>query len=364
MKNKRLIFLIFGLEGGGVERMCVNIANALAEKGWDITLVVQTLENAVYLESLSDKVELVNLKCKRSLYAIFPILKFLVAHKHSSVVLHEHLLTTLVVILRLLFKLKIKIFTINNCNLSMMRKDTKNSQKKWFKNFLINQFYFYADKIINVSYGVQKDLIKLYPGIENKCSVIYNTVYGEIERIAQNTKKTDKEKYILYAGRLEQEKSIHYAIEAFALARPFLKGNYYLKIVGQGSLEKELKNLVKCLKIEQHVLFEGFQKNITSYYLKAKATLLSSTYEGFGNVLIESIMLGTPIISFDCPSGPDEIINDLNGKLVKFGDVKGLSRAIIDVCNSEYDIESVQSTAHRYRSDKIVKEYEQLLNSL
>ena len=177
-------------------------------------------------------------------------------------------------------------------------------------------------------------------------------------------KKSIKKKYILCAGRLEKQKSVHYAIEAFALARPFLKGNYYLKIVGQGSLEKELKNLVKCLKIEQHVLFEGFQKNITSYYLKAKATLLSSTYEGFGNVLIESIMLGTPIISFDCPSGPDEIINDLNGKLVKFGDIKGLSRAIIDVCNSEYDIESVQSTAHRYRSDKIVKEYEQVLNSL
>ncbi|MCY4330469.1 MAG: glycosyltransferase, partial [Endozoicomonadaceae bacterium] len=326
--------------------------------------VVLTLEEAAYLESLSDKVKLVNLRCNRVRYAVFPVLKFLMKHKHSSVVLYEHAYTALIVILRFFFKLKIRIIVRNSITLSMRKKITKHSWKEWVIVPLISRLYSRADKIIHQCFQMQKDFITIYANTEDKCSIIYNPVDYGIEKIAKNTKQTNKEKYFLYAGRLEKQKSVHYTIEAFALARPFLKGNYYLKIVGQGSLEKELKNLVKCLKIEQYVLFEGFKKNIAPYYLKAKATLLSSVCEGFPNVLVESITLGTPVISFDCPSGPGEIINDLNGKLVKTGDVKGLSGAIIDVCNSEYDIESVRSTSHNYRIDKVIKEYEAVFNSL
>ena len=362
MIKKRAIFLIHGLIGGGAERVCVNIANALSERDWDITLVVLTLKNSAYLSKLSDKIKIVNLDVERIIYAIFPLLKLLIKNKNTPFLVYNYHLTAVVLMLRSVFRLKIRIFTRNIGTLSIIRKHIPNFRQRLFFA-LINKFYCHADKIINQCYEMQEDLIRLYPSIENKCNVIHNPVDSEIDKVANSTKNTEKEKYILCVGRLAKEKAFHYAIKAFSLARPYLNENYYLKIVGEGNLEKELKLLTKDLKIESCVSFEGFQKEVAPYYLKAKATLLSSIYEGCPNVLIESITLGTPVISFACPSGPSEIINDLNGKLVQANDVEALSKAIIGVCNIEYDIGSVKSTSFRFKINEIITEYEQVLNS-
>ena len=89
-------------------------------------------------------------------------------------------------------------------------------------------------------------------------------------------------------------------------------------------MENDLKQEASKLNILNKIDFEGFQKkNIAPYYLYANATLLTSSYEGYPNVLIGSIAMNTPVISFDCPGGPNEIINNgVNGFLVKYPDVR------------------------------------------
>ena len=125
---------------------------------------------------------------------------------------------------------------------------------------------------------------------------------------------------------MEKEKAFHHAIKAFAkLSNEFPK--LRLKIVGKGSLEKKLKQIAKDYKVDDRVDFEGFQKNLIPYYIHAKATVLTSLFEGFPNVLIESIFLNTPVVAFDCNSGPGEIIKDgINGYLVKYQDVDELKK--------------------------------------
>ena len=135
-----------------------------------------------------------------------------------------------------------------------------------------------------------------------------------------------KKNYLLCIGRLEKQKAFHLAIEAFAgIADKF--PNLRLKIVGKGSLEKELKQKVIDCQVTSRVDFDGFKKDITKYYLHANATLLTSLYEGYPNVLIESIAMNTPVVSFDCPGGPREIVKDgVNGYLAKHLDVNDFKK--------------------------------------
>ena len=76
--------------------------------------------------------------------------------------------------------------------------------------------------------------------------------------------------------------------------------NLKLRIIGQGELENELKEYVSESNMNEYVNFEGFKTDLISFYKQAKLTILTSIYEGFPNVLLESIAVGTPVVSFDC----------------------------------------------------------------
>ena len=100
-------------------------------------------------------------------------------------------------------------------------------------------------------------------------------------------------------------------------------------ILGHGSLEKKLKKLSKNLNIEDRVVFKGWVKNTTTYLKHSKIFVLSSVYEGLGNVLIDAVNYNIPCVSTNCPSGPDEILlNGKGGYLVKTKSPKLLAEKI------------------------------------
>src|SRR5690606_4579843 len=127
----------------------------------------------------------------------------------------------------------------------------------------------------------------------------------------------------------------HYLLEAFCRLED---KEVILKLLGKGSLENELKKLAKDLGIEDRVIFEGFQEDVISYIISAKVVALTSLYEGFPNVLVESIALGTPVVSFDCQSGPSEIIIDgVNGYLVKYLDKDDFAKKLDLALTKDFD---------------------------
>ena len=164
-------------------------------------------------------------------------------------------------------------------------------------------------------------------------------------------------------GRLEKLKGFHHAIKAFAgivKKYPYLR----LKIVGKGSEEKNLKQIAIDYSVSDRVDFEGFTKDIIPYYLYARVTILPSLYEGYPNVLIESIAMNTPVIAFDCPSGPSEIIQDgRNGYLVKNQDIDDLRKKMQNFPYDKFDYRDLVNSIKKNHIKKVFKQYEDLINS-
>ncbi len=134
-----------------------------------------------------------------------------------------------------------------------------------------------------------------------------------------------REPIVLAVGRLEEQKGFDRLIESFAYIQ---RKDWKLIIAGEGSQRQNLQQLIKKLKLTNVVLV-GRRRDIFNLYAKASIFVLSSKKEGFPNVLLEAMAFGCAVVSFDCPYGPSEIIeNGVNGILVKNQDTKALASAL------------------------------------
>ncbi len=122
----------------------------------------------------------------------------------------------------------------------------------------------------------------------------------------------NEKKYIINIGRLTRQKNQKFLIEGF---HEILKidPNLYLIILGEGELENELKKISSKLNIENRIFFLGYRDNVYNYLNNAKCFILTSDWEDPGFVLIEAAFSRVPIISSNCPNGPNEILENGNG---------------------------------------------------
>ena len=134
--------------------------------------------------------------------------------------------------------------------------------------------------------------------------------------------------------------------------------DYHLDIVGDGPLRIELEKMSKRLHLQNHITFHGHQNNVNYFYEKADIFVLSSIYEGFGNVLVEALNYGLKIISTDCPNGPSEILSKSKyGLLIPSNDELALKDAIKKIRNLEFDKKLLQNRARDFHIKTISRLY-------
>jgi glycosyltransferase involved in cell wall biosynthesis len=166
---------------------------------------------------------------------------------------------------------------------------------------------------------------------------------------------------ILGVGRLEKQKDFPTLIHAFAKVRQQHPAR--LMILGEGSEHSHLDSLVQELGLVEDVVFGGFVANPYAYMAQAAVLVLSSAWEGFGNVLVEAMAAGTPVVSTDCESGPAEILaNGQYGKLVAVGDIEGMAKAIAQTLDKAPDSKLLQERADEFSLEKALTQYQQLLS--
>ncbi|WP_339612003.1 glycosyltransferase, partial [uncultured Planktosalinus sp.] len=134
--------------------------------------------------------------------------------------------------------------------------------------------------------------------------------------------------YIFGIGRMHEIKQFDHLIHAFDRSSAKERG-FKLVLMGDGALKSDLQNLVQRKNIENNVVFMEYQENPFPYFRGAHLTALTSKNEGFPNILIESLACETPVVAYDCESGPAEIIiQNENGILVENQNLDAMTRAI------------------------------------
>jgi glycosyltransferase involved in cell wall biosynthesis len=184
----------------------------------------------------------------------------------------------------------------------------------WGKRALlaaVRGLYPRAGGVVAISEGVRRELLDIVPGVEGRTRVIYNAGVDE-QMLAMGAEPFDpppgEGPVVVACGRLTEQKGFADLLDAFAALRRALPARLW--IVGEGELRGELEARARSLGIEDHVWFAGFQRNPYRLMGAADVFALSSLYEGFGNVIVEAMAVGLPVVATDCPHGPAEIIRD------------------------------------------------------
>jgi glycosyltransferase involved in cell wall biosynthesis len=180
--------------------------------------------------------------------------------------------------------------------------------------FLAKLLYRNCHQFITVSKEINEKVSSKYPFISSK--LIYNPI--DFENISEKVTEpiSDDIQYVLSVGSMHKNiKQFDKLIESYSKSALPSK-NIKLLILGEGKLKNKWVNLVESLNLHEMVLFKGHVKNPFRYYKNALFTISTSKYEGMPMVLLESLACGTPIISWDYASGPNEIIEHKNNGLL------------------------------------------------
>lgn len=319
----KITLLIGSLAGGGAERVVCNLANYLADKGHEITILTVSDKQTYKINANVRHVVLYGESDSKLPHQIINIIRLYRMNRYFRKENVDVYLTFLPKLSSFILAQKRFI----KCPVILAERADPNtfcnSSKKNKKIF--EQYYPKADGYIFQTEDAREYYRTHGINVENSV-VIPNAINPEFIR-PQYQGKTRKA--IVGAGRLTEQKNFTLLINAFAeVGKTYPE--YELEIYGEGPLKNDLINEAKALGIAEKVKFQGYVKNLGDRIQDATMFVLSSNFEGMPNALIEAMALGMPVISTDCPAGGSKFLikNKKNGLLVPTNDINAMVDAI------------------------------------
>ena len=383
----KLALYLFDLRAGGVARIIVNLAAALADRGHRVDLVLCRAAGP-FLTQVPDAVNIVNLR-RSPLFAAYvlvaaptaalpllvsyfrrrlPIFRSLLhlpalvrylRHERPDALLSAKTLSNLVSLWAArLAGVPTRVMISEHIHLSTALQHTGCHSLLP----IIRRTYSRADVRIAVSDGVAADLSRLIHIPRHDIVTIYNpVVHARLSELAKTHLdhawfQRDAPPVILGTGRLMKQKDFATLLRAFARVRRRRRAK--LVILGEGPLRADLEALTRTLGIAADLDMPGVVQNPHTYMARAAVFALSSTWEGLPTVLIEALACGCPVVSTDCPSGPTEILDgEQYGRLVPVGDDAALACAICATLDKAPPREQLQRRAQYYSVERAADRY-------
>ncbi len=333
-KHDRISLFAPSLVGGGAERVMVNLANGIAERGFTVDLVLASAQGP-YLNQVSSDVRVVDLKVARVVSSLPKLVSYLRKMRPKAMISALNHSNVTAIVAKKLAAVDTRIIATEHNMLRLMKDEKQYARKNSILLLAMKGMYPWADKVVAVSQGVADDLASVVNFRAGQLQVIFNPVlsealYEKANSPLEHSWFAEGEPPVMVAvGRLEPAKDFPNLLRAFARLRS--KHRARLIILGEGKERRNLEALMQELGIQEDVALPGFVANPYQYMKQAHLFVLSSEVEGLPTVLIEALALGTPVVATDCHSGPREILKDGEyGELVPVGDSAALADAMLD----------------------------------
>lgn len=358
---KKVIMFMPSIEGGGVEKNFFIVSNYLSDFK-DISVI--TISNH-YRNKFNKKIKFISFESKfwnnlgrkmKYFFSFILLIKEFFNEKEKIV-----------------FCFQANIYTILICKIFHVKIIVRSNSAPfgWSKNLFKRKIFRIvlnlADKIMVNSYEFKKDLNKEF-GVNSTC--IYNPL--DKKRIISQSKIKTRKIFnqhalkIINVGRYVYQKDQLTLLKALKELKN--KINFHAIIIGKGILKKKLENYIIKNKLKNSVKLLNFRKNPYPYMAQTDIFILSSSFEGLPNVLLESLILNKFVISSNCHTGPKEILlNGKGGDLFKVGDYKKLAQLIIDYKKNKSSkirkLKFARKNLSRFDFNINLKKYLNLVNS-
>ena len=371
MKLTHVILYYPSMEKGGIEVNIRHLVKYLTNKGIKITLISSKI-NTKGLGVNKKNFKLIKTDTKfansilpyrflTSLFSIKKLIKAIKDNKKENTVVFSMQSSMVSILVSKFYKTRIVARNSEDPISSTKYADNYiSSIIVFFLRFII---YNFADGILTNSYGSRKSL-KLFLIDKNKIKTIYNPYLLHIKKKTNYKKKN----LILSIGRLVKQKNFETLIKGFSI---FSKDNpsYKLIILGDGPEKEKLKQLIRKLNCNKKIILKGWIKNTNKYFFNSKLFILTSLYEGLGNVFIDAVNNEVPCIYTNCKSGPNEILlGKKGGYQIKIKDYKQLAKiikkAVVDYKSSMTMIKYSKRKINRFLYEDVCPKYLAYLNKI
>lgn len=378
LKPIKVVVLMTDLEDLGVQRVVINLFNHFDITKIEPTLVLWKKEGKV-TSFLSDNAKVIEtdhgLLKPRLFFRLLKYFKIIRKLKPDLVLSCVPVTNISYALIKFLLPNRIGFIACEHAFISSAFNtgEYKGAFKFLYRILFRPTYNFFADRLIMTAYVGKKDAVENWGINENNISVIYNP--QDIHDLQQRAKEHlddvwfthANEPVFIAAGRLTKQKGFESLIRAFAILRDDIPCR--LAILGRGELEDDLKKLVEELGLEGHVRFLGFQKNHLKYIRNSSIFVLSSIWEAMPMIVAETMAIGTPIVSFDCPSGPREMLDAGDcGYLVPDQNVDELSKTLRYALENPNDAKEKALKAiakvDTFNVSKIVESYQTLIKEV